>query len=246
MDNPEIYVRGNYLQRHAVQEALQEFAIDWRCDGGDSVLDAGCGPGDVTVDILMPYLPANFSRLIGVDISNKMIDYARKTYVRPNLSFEKFDLTKDLEKQPFRNVKPFDHIFSFYVIMWISNLETYFQNFHKLLAPNGDLFLLSPGKYPAYDVLKAQSLDKRWAQYMRNFDDKSSPFSSTKYLTEDSCVLLRKYGFTDCEVKTHRKDVTLRNVGSLRGAVNYKGFAFVFVSSMKLPSIFFFSPICSW
>lgn len=69
MDNPVPYVHVNQLQRFGTEQALREFvtANIWRCDGRDSILDAGCGPGDVTVDILMSYLPANFSRLVGVE-----------------------------------------------------------------------------------------------------------------------------------------------------------------------------------
>lgn len=100
MDNPELYIQANQPQRFGALEALQDSSstINWRCDGRDSIIDAGCGPGDVTVDILMPYLPANFIRLVGIDISKEMIGYARRTYVHPNLSFELFDLGKDLEK----------------------------------------------------------------------------------------------------------------------------------------------------
>lgn len=232
MNDPVSYIRNNGLQRLGVQTALQEFAntIDWRCDGRDSVLDAGCGPGDVTVDILMPILPANFSRLVGVDISESMIDYARKAYVRPKLSFELFDLSKNLEAQTFRHTKPFDHIFSFYVIMWISNLETCIRNFYKLLVPNGEILLITIGKYPVYDTFKEQSLNKRWAKYMTDFDDEMTPFSSTKYLNENSCDLLNKHGFTNCEVRIHRKNTTYKNVNAVRGALNFKSFALLFIT----------------
>lgn len=85
MNKAVLYHKANQAQRYNAQQALQEFAIifEWRSDGRDSVLDAGCGTGDVTFDLLLPILPPNFERVVGVDISKEMIEYARETQLHP-------------------------------------------------------------------------------------------------------------------------------------------------------------------
>lgn len=162
MNRPELYTQVNKIQRRDAQEMLEDFAgkIGWRLDGNDSILDAGCGSGDVTVDILLPVLPKNFHRLVGIDISKQMIDYARKTQIHPKLSFEQFDLCTDLEKHPLTNLQQFDHIFSFYTFHRVPDKTMCIKNFNKLLGTNGDLLLLFAGNHPIYDAYKEQSLDK--------------------------------------------------------------------------------------
>lgn len=222
MNKPELYVHVNQLQRCGTQEALQEFAgaINWRFDGRDSVLDAGCGPGDVTVDILMPILPSSFQRLVGVDISTEMIDYARKTQIHPKLSFEQFDLSKDLEKQSLSSTEPFDHIFSFCTLMWVANVATCFRNFYKLLVPNGDMLLLFPN-HPVFDVYKEQSRNTKWSKYMMDVDNFLPPFQYSPNLTIEVCNRLSGFGFTDCDVKVHDKNVTAENFTSIRGMAKF-------------------------
>lgn len=181
------------------------------------MLDAGCGPGDLTFDILMPNLPSNFQRLVGVDVSNEMIDYARKTQIHPRLSFEQFDLCTKLEKQPLNSAEPFDHIFSFYTLMWISTcMKTCLESFYKLLIPNGDLFVLFNGNHPNYDVYKEQSLDKRWARYMFDVDKITPSTQNSKDPVKEFTDLLNKYGFIDCDVRIVSKNQTI-DQSRLRG-----------------------------
>ncbi len=70
MNKADLYNKTNQAQRHDVRQVLQEYAsqFKWRSDGCDSVLDAGCGSGDVTFNLLLPILPSNLDRVVGVDI----------------------------------------------------------------------------------------------------------------------------------------------------------------------------------
>ncbi|KAF0770692.1 juvenile hormone acid O-methyltransferase-like, partial [Aphis craccivora] len=54
----------------------------------NNVLDIGCGPGDVTSDILYPLLKNKINQLVGVDKSIEMIEYAKKTYECSNIKFQ--------------------------------------------------------------------------------------------------------------------------------------------------------------
>lgn len=226
MNKAALYSQSNHFQRRDAQEALQEFAdtIKWRSDGHDSVLDAGCGSGDVTVEILMPILPMNFRRLVGADISKAMLDYARKTQIHPKLSFEQFDLCTDLEKQSLNSVKPFDHIFSFYTFHRIPDKEKCIENFHKLLAPNGDMLLVFVANHPIYDVYKEQSCDNKWASYMTDIDKAMPLHQYSKDPAQEFRDLLNNCGFTHHDVWIRNKSFRFESANTMRGKTELTSF----------------------
>lgn len=133
-----------YLSQHDSRQTLEDYAssFKWCANGGDSVLDAGCGPGDVTAEVVLPFLPENFKRLVGADISIEMVEFCRKTHKHPKLSFEQFNIELELEKQPFSSIEPFDHIVSFYCMHFVQNQKLCLENLNKLLKPGKYSFLL--------------------------------------------------------------------------------------------------------
>lgn len=61
----ELKLRSNQIQCVGAKKKLQEFKylLKWPSDGCECVLDVGCGTVEMTMDILLPNLPANFIRL---------------------------------------------------------------------------------------------------------------------------------------------------------------------------------------
>lgn len=145
MANPTVYASSNDLQKCSVSRLIDEFTDDLMKMSG-KCMDIGCGPGDVTTNILLPSLDPNsviigkqtnkllmynnkLSRVItyriyhaGTDISQSMIEYANMTYNdEKRLGFEVLDIqTKNL---PEKYVSEFDHIFSFYALHWCNNIR---------------------------------------------------------------------------------------------------------------------------
>ncbi|XP_011706064.1 PREDICTED: uncharacterized protein LOC105461267, partial [Wasmannia auropunctata] len=67
----------------------------------------GCGPGDITKEILLPAIGSN-AQLIGTDISESMIKYANETFSDKRLQYEVLDIgTKNLPK---KYISEFEHV----------------------------------------------------------------------------------------------------------------------------------------
>jgi juvenile hormone-III synthase len=120
MNEAQLYKKSNALQRRDAKKVLEEFAhlIQW--NGGDSVLDVGCGSGDVTVDFVLPQLPDTFSRLVGVDISGEMVKSANEAYQHPRMDFKVLNISGSVD-QFVREMQEFDHVMSFYCLHWVQN-----------------------------------------------------------------------------------------------------------------------------
>lgn len=207
MNDVPLYHRYTEISRRDSLESLQDYAnkINWCPDGCDAVLDAGCGPGDITSSIILPFLPPKFSRLMGVDISDKMIDYARKLNTHPKLSFQQFNLNEPLEQQSLAGVEPFNHIFSSYCLQWVSNPKQCLSNFYNLLKPGGDMLVWFLPSSLTRDVYRDQSQNSRFASYMTDIDKFVSPYHYWTDPAEEFCKLLTEAGFTHLDVKAHDK-----------------------------------------
>lgn len=120
-DDAELYQKSNTLQKRDALECLEEYArkIKWR-NFSDSVIDIGCGDGSVTSSILRRYVPNDCSRLVGCDISQKMVQYANKHYATDQVSFKVLDIEGALPREL---KSSFDHAFSFYTLHWIKRQE---------------------------------------------------------------------------------------------------------------------------
>lgn len=118
MFKPELYLKSNSVTRDDAIGALQKFRskIKWR--NGDSMIDLGCGDGNLTVNILQKFMPSNFKKILGCDIGEEMVEFANKNHIYKNTSFCVFDFVGDLSSNM---ASQFNHAFSFYALHWIQN-----------------------------------------------------------------------------------------------------------------------------
>jgi juvenile hormone acid methyltransferase len=119
MINPKLFAKNHRQGTEFAKVVLSQYidTISWK--PGDRVLDLGCGPGGVTTEVLLPRLPADFSVLVGADLSAEMVQYASEKYTHPKVRFTQFDLLKDLGMTSQLLPSDFDKIFSFYCLHWV-------------------------------------------------------------------------------------------------------------------------------
>ena len=102
------------------------------------IMDYGCGPGYGSA-----ILSKKATKVLGVDIYRKPLDYAKKTYNNiPNLSFQKISPKLPL---PF-NDQTFDVIVSRHVIEHITNVQNSLYELKRILKKGGILIIMTPNR----------------------------------------------------------------------------------------------------
>lgn len=217
MNRAALYHRSNDVQRRDAKQVLDEFAhmLQWREDGQDSVLDIGCGTGDVTIDYILPLMPNNYSRLVGADLSEQMIGYARETYETEKISFEKLDIGIGIDAMS-TEMEPFDHITSFYCLHWVQNQKLATKNIYRLLRPTGDCLVAFLASNPIYEIYKLLAQNVKWRKYMQNLNRFISPYQYADNPVEECEKILYMAGFRDYSVTLKNKKFYYREEETLR------------------------------
>jgi trans-aconitate 2-methyltransferase len=99
--------------------------------GDERVLDAGCGTGKLTGELLQS-LPQG--RVVGVDLSRNMLGTARKNLEERYPSRISF-VAADVQHLPFEQA--FDGIFSTAAFHWVPDHELLFRSLYGALRPGG-------------------------------------------------------------------------------------------------------------
>lgn len=117
---------------------------------GSAILDIGCASGYSTFK-----LDENNYRVIGMDISDEMINLAKINY--PELAFQQ----GDVNRLPFEN-KAFDSILAINVLEWVEVPISAIKELHRVLKPNGKLCIgiLGPTAGPRQNAFERLSGEK--------------------------------------------------------------------------------------
>lgn len=119
--------RGKWRKRGAYYYRELEKYLRFLIPQGSSVLEIGCGIGD-TLAALKP------SRGLGIDISPKMIEIARKKF--PDIAFEVGDLEAlQVEEQ-------FDYILIIETIGHVDDIQSAFSQLHKVCKPETRIIIV--------------------------------------------------------------------------------------------------------
>lgn len=129
MNNAKLYQKSNVLQRRDAEILMNEFSSLFAQQNG-KLLDVGCGPGDVMIELLLPHVEHDFDQIVGVDISQEMVEHAREKYrsMSKFIKFLKVDIESDflatsktVRRGDELKAETFDFITSFYCLHWVQN-----------------------------------------------------------------------------------------------------------------------------
>jgi len=159
-------------------------------EGDEKVLDVGCGPGVLSVEMAKRLRSGNVT---GLDLSENMINLSRKLaseHLLDNVSFQRGDALQ-LDFAP----ESFNVVISSYVLPWVKDPKRFLSESHRVLVKGGKLGMTSPipDSYREFK-LAFEVLAKSYPQY---FPD-DSPFAyvgSKIYLEDELEKVLHSVGF---------------------------------------------------
>jgi trans-aconitate 2-methyltransferase len=162
--------------------------------GDERVLDAGCGTGLLTRDLLEA-LPRG--HVVALDVSQNMLDEAR-AYLEPDFRGRVEFAHYDLLDLPFE--QEFDGIFSTASFHWVLDHDRLFRNLYRALRPGGWLVAQCGGERNIERLLKrTQALmeSKAHAAYFAGYE---SPWEFSSPAA--AAARLRNAGFQQIETSS--------------------------------------------
>jgi len=184
--------------------------LDLKSDS--KIIDIGCGCGATTLEIAKKIIQGE---ILGVDISEPMLDKATETAKEmslSNIAFEVKDVQMDVMPQNY-----FDIAFSRFGVMFFEDPFEAFKNIHSSLKEDG---LLSFVCWQNASLNPWQSLS---IQVIKEFLDLPAPApkSPGPFAFEDKTYLediLRESGFKGLEILDNREDIIMFSGKSIREA----------------------------
>lgn len=171
-DETEAGVVALHLKRYAFAEP--------RCRDRE-VLDLACGTGYGSY-----YLADGARRVLGVDVSEEAIAYARRRYRHENVAFEVMDATQLALAD-----RAFDVVCSFETIEHLPDREAYLREVTRVLRDDGTYVVSTP---------RAEQTDAR----------PQNPFHHVEYDLDDFQALLERH-FDEIELYGQRRLQTRRH-----------------------------------
>ncbi|HEV2117737.1 MAG TPA: methyltransferase domain-containing protein [Terriglobales bacterium] len=179
-----------------------------RLRGDETVLDAGCGTGRLTGELL-ERLP--LGHVLAVDLSANMLQTARRE-LEPRFSRHVWFVVADLQQLPFH--KTVHGIFSTAAFHWIRDHERLFRSLHQVLRPGGWLEAQCGGGPNLAALLRRAQTLIAAPPLAQLFAGWQSPWEYAS--PETAAQRLRRAGFTDISTGLEAAPVQLSGAEEYR------------------------------
>jgi ubiquinone/menaquinone biosynthesis C-methylase UbiE len=144
----------------------------------DKILDQGCGIGQYAFSAYKQ----GFQNVIGMDLSQKLIETARS--ISKELNYEIEFIQGDIRKMPFENTQ-FNIVLSGGIVEHVPETEKAVFELARILKPGGYLLIHVPQRYSTFTLLK--NIQRLLGLWKLGYEKSFSKNSFSK--------LLQKHGF---------------------------------------------------
>jgi trans-aconitate 2-methyltransferase len=203
--NAQDYHQHSSQQQIWARDALAMLALE----GGEHVLDIGCGDGKVTAQIARA-VPRG--RVVGLDTSPDMIQFAQRNFPadrHPNLHFQKGDA------RALTFVGEFDAVVSFACLHWVIDHQPVLAGIARALRSGGRVLLQFGGRGNAADIMDAVTAITERAMWRDFFVETVSPWGF--YGPEEYRPWLAAAGLRERRVELIPKDMVHAGADELAG-----------------------------
>jgi ubiquinone/menaquinone biosynthesis C-methylase UbiE len=140
-----LYVKNSSLQNNLAKTILCDYSINSKA----YILDIGCGDGRITAELAKM---AKDGKVIGIDPSPNMIEFASKNFTKKDFSNLHFRLSM---AEDINFVNEFDLVVSFSCFHWLKNPKKAVQLINTALKDQGEILILTyPKESPYYKYLQ--------------------------------------------------------------------------------------------
>jgi SAM-dependent methyltransferase len=186
-------------------------------EGGETVLDVGCGCGTTTLELARRVGPSG--RVLGIDISAVMLERAAaraRAAARPNARFER----ADAQTHPFAPAS-LDVVYSRFGVMFFADPGAAFANLRRALRPGGRLAFVCwqrPSENPWF-LLPAMAAMRHLTIEVPTDPRAPGPFAfgEADWVRE----ALAAGGFAEPAIEPLQRDLTVGGEGDLAAAVDF-------------------------
>ncbi|XP_019616241.1 PREDICTED: juvenile hormone acid O-methyltransferase-like [Branchiostoma belcheri] len=205
--NPRYYSQNRSFQHDLGVELLQQYM---RWEEGDTVLDAGCGTGEICKYISQQ---PGVSSVVGLDVSPDFVRYSSQQNSSPNVLYDVSDISDA------STIKPewqgaFSKVVSFQVLHWVKDKAAALKVLHSCLKPHGEiLFWVGIDVNKWGKISPGMASHPKWKVYLKDFEPNLFPWPSSDLVKEShSSYLLEECGFEvlSCHLKEQQYSFTSR------------------------------------
>lgn len=218
MHEPEVFAKNNKGTQVGTTAALEKLGhlIRWKADQSDTILDVGCGPANVLMDIILPQFKGKYSQVFATDLSEKMIEFASNKYSGKDervkfLTMDIMNVDNFLE-----NYGQVDHVVSSFVVHWLPDQDTGLKNIFRVLKPGGDFFTVHAKNAAIFDVFEHMDQNEKWNQYFDNLKAFIPQSHKSVQPEKDLRDHLTSCGFVDVVVDVIPNKITTDDAASMK------------------------------